>query len=249
MAESSINHCLELAHLPWVFCILRHHFQSLPPNWGEWQSGSKRRAAPSIWQGGTAALQSQSCTEDEEKGGRWGRKGESGKRMQIWRLSSRRCTSCVFSRLHFLPFANNSLLTCLSWWILFTFAAHVSKIPPLKKQAYFCKGRKKPKAIAPNNSIFRSFCCKWENCHNKARRSDLHTRINKSNIDSVLSTWRVFASQTNECLAMLLFPGCLWLVLTDIQAFGGVIREPRGVSRGEAFSAGLLHSLSSLSLR
>lgn len=171
-----------------------------------------------------------------------------GKRMQIWRLSSRRCTSCVFSRLHFLPFANNSLLTCLSRWILFTFAAHVGKNPPLKKTSLLLQGKKKTKAIAPNNSIFHTFCCKRENCHNKARRSDLHTRINKSNIDSVLSTWRVFASQTNECLAMFLFPGCLWLVLTDIQAFGGVIREPQGVSRGEAFSAGLLHSLSSLSL-
>lgn len=35
MAESSINHCLVLAHLPSVFCIPRHHFQSLPSNWGE----------------------------------------------------------------------------------------------------------------------------------------------------------------------------------------------------------------------
>lgn len=125
---------------------------------------------------------------------------------------------------------------------------HWVKFPHLKNKHTFAEGEKNKKtnkAIAPNNSVLHSFCCKRENCHNKARSSDLHTRINISNIDSVLSTWRVFASQTNECLAMLLFPGCLWLVLTDIQAFGGVIREPQGVSRGEAFSTGLLHSLSS----
>lgn len=182
---------------------------------GEWQSGSKRRAAPSIWQGGGGG-----CTRKPILQRRWRTGG--------WRLSP----PVFVSDFTFCPSARSVDAVLFSW----------VKIPRLGNKLL---RKSQTKAVALNNSVFHSFCCKWENCHNKAWRSDLHTRINKSNIDSALSTWRVFASQTNECLAMLLFPGRLWLVLTDIQAFGGVIREPRGVSRGEAFSAGLLHSLSS----
>lgn len=76
IAESHINHCLELAHLPRVFCILATSLSKVClQNWGEWQSGSKRRAAPSIWRrrrgedgtgGGWPYFQSQSCRGDEE---------------------------------------------------------------------------------------------------------------------------------------------------------------------------------------
>lgn len=143
IAESSINHCLVPAHLPLEFCIPRHRFQSVPPNWGAWQSGTIRQAAPSIWQGGQP--HSKANPAKKKRRSNWGqeeRKGEAEKGCKNWRLSFKGRIFCVCFRLYFLPFANNFLLTSYNSKVWFTFAVHI-QIYPLKKTSVLLQRRKK----------------------------------------------------------------------------------------------------------
>lgn len=114
MAESSINHCLVLAHLPSVFCIPRHHFQSLPSNWGEWQSGSKKDERHRAY--GTEGGWPHSKANPAEKMKKGRIKGEErrvergiGGRSEDYHLEDAPLEVCF--TLHFLPFANSSFLT------------------------------------------------------------------------------------------------------------------------------------------
>ena len=114
MAESSINHCLVLAHLPSVFCIPRHHFQSLPPNWGEWQSGSKKDERRRAY--GAEGGWPHSKANPAEKMKKGGIKEEErrvergiGGRSEDYHLEDAPLEVCF--TLHFLPFANSSFLT------------------------------------------------------------------------------------------------------------------------------------------